>query len=190
MCNRFNNCKKNDTNEWSKDNFRKNSDIYNIKARDIYEKSLKKITKRKKDELQDEDNNANSLQNIDLKQNSSPNFDNIKHNIYRYINKNIPKNIESFEDLPEESDFYNTIKGDTFLIYKTISILIFMSIIQARLLYKYNEHVFISRTFFVTPKAVYQVIIIMVHYVVKDRFHSECYGILPNKEIQTYIEFF
>ena len=168
----------------------KNSDIYNIKARDIYEKSLKKITKRKKDELQDEDNNANSLQNIDLKQNSSPNFDNIKHNIYRYINKNIPKDIESLEDLPEESDFYNTIKGDTFLIYKTISILIFMSIIQARLLYTYNEHVFIDGTFFVAPKAAYQVIVIRVHNIIEDRFHTVCYGILTNKEMSTYVEFF
>ena len=73
------------------------------------------------------------------------------------MNKNIPKEIESLEDLPEESDFYKTIKEDSFLIYKTISILIFMNIIQSRLLYKYNEHVFIDTTFFVAHKAAYQV---------------------------------
>ena len=33
-----------------------------------------------------------------FKQNSSPNFDSIKYNIYLYINKNIPKEIEFLED--------------------------------------------------------------------------------------------
>ena len=103
------------------------------------------------------------------------------------MNKNIPKEIESLEDLPEESDFYKTIKEDSFLIYKTISILIFMNIIQSRFPYKYNEHFLIDGTFFVVPKAAYQVIVIIVHNVVENRFHAECYGILTNIEIPKYI---
>ena len=117
-------------------------------------------------------------------------FDNIKYNIYRYINKNIPKNIDSFNELPEESDFYKTIKGNQFLIYKTDNILIFMSIIQAKPLYKYNKHAFIDGTFFIAPKAAYQVIFIRLHNVLEDRFHTVGYGILTNKEMAIYIEFF
>jgi len=65
-----------------------------------------------------------------------------------------------------------------------------MSIIQARLLYKYNEHIFIDGTFYVAPKAAYQVIVIRLHNALEDRFHTVGYGILTNKEMATYIEFF
>ena len=167
----------------------KNQDTYNIKARDLYEKFLKKVNKRKSDEIPEDDNDVNNLNCIDLKQKCSPNFDSIKPNIYIYINKNINKDIELIEDLPEESDFYKTIKGEAFLIYKTLNIIIFMSIIQARLLYHYNQHNFIDRTFFVAPKSAYQVIVIRVHNVLEDRFHTVCYGILTNKEISAYIEY-
>ena len=49
---------------------------------------------------------------------------------------------------------------------------------------------FIDGIFFVAPKAVYHVIVIRVHNVIEDRFHTFCYGILTNKEMVTYIEFF
>ena len=65
-----------------------------------------------------------------------------------------------------------------------------MSIIQAQLLYKYNEHIFIDNTFFVAHKAAYQVIVIRLYNVLKDRFHIVGYGILTKKEMDTYIEFF
>ena len=106
--------------------------------------------------------------------------------IYRYINKNIPKDIESFGELPDESEFYKTIKVDKFLIYKTVNILIFMSIIQAQLLYKYNEHIFINGTFYIAPKAAYQVIVIRSHNILEDKFHTVGHGILTNKEMTSY----
>ena len=49
---------------------------------------------------------------------------------------------------------------------------------------------FIDGTFFVAPKAAYQVIVIRVHNIIEDRFLTVCYGILTNKEMATYIEFF
>ena len=55
---------------------------------------MKKIIKSKSDDIPEDDNDVNSLNSIVLKQNSNPNFDRIKHNIYRYININIPKDIE------------------------------------------------------------------------------------------------
>ena len=49
---------------------------------------------------------------------------------------------------------------------------------------------FIDGTFFVAPKAAYQFIVIIVHNIIEDRFLTVCYGILTNKEMATYIEFF
>ena len=46
----------------------KNEDIYNIKARDIFEKSLKKVIKRKTDEIPEEKNDKANFNNIDYKQ--------------------------------------------------------------------------------------------------------------------------
>ena len=79
-----------------KKSLNKKEDILNIKARDIFEKSVIKANKRKSDELPEEDNVKGNFKNIDYKKNCFPSFDNIKHNIYRYINKNIPKDIDSF----------------------------------------------------------------------------------------------
>ena len=60
--------------------------------------------------------------------------------------------------MPEESDFYKTIKGGNFLAYKTDKMLIFMSKIQAQLFYEYNDHVFIDGTFYSAPKSNYEII--------------------------------
>ena len=79
----------------------KNKDIYNIKARDIFEKFLKKVMKRKSEEIPEEKNDNSNFNNIDYKQKGTHTFGKLKHNIYRYINKNIPKDIESFEELPD-----------------------------------------------------------------------------------------
>ena len=58
---------------------------------------MKKVIKRKSEEIPEEKNDKANFNNIDYKQKGTPTFDNLKHNIYRYINKNIPKDIESFE---------------------------------------------------------------------------------------------
>ena len=56
--------------------------IFNIKAKTIYENSIKKITKRKYDILpEEEDNNA-------IQKDFIPSYNSIKPSIYRLINKN------------------------------------------------------------------------------------------------------
>lgn len=65
-----------------------------------------------------------------------------------------------------------------------------MSKTQSELLYKYNDHVFIDGTFYIAPKSAYQVIVIRIHNIIEDIFHTVAYGLLTNKEIGTYIEFF
>ena len=100
---------------------------------------------------------------IPLKRKSGEEKENINYEnmIYIYLKINI---IRLFSSL---------IKIIIKKIYVFEVILIFMSIIQAKLLNKYNENVFIDGTFFVAPKAVYQAIVIRVHNVVEDclRFH-------------------
>ena len=84
--------------------------------------------------------------------------------------------------MPEEIEFYKTITGGNFLAYKTDKMLIFMSKIQAQLLYQNNDHAFIDGTFYIAPKSAYEVITIRVNNLLEDRFYTVVYGILVNKE--------
>ena len=86
--------------------------IYDIKARNIFDSSVKKIVKRKSDEEPKEEiaNQINDNISINYKQNVTPFFSSVKAFIYRNINKNVPKNIEYITDLPEESEYYKYYK--------------------------------------------------------------------------------
>ena len=70
-----------------------NDDIYNIKARSLFDLSIKKVIKRKNDDLPKEiDRDKN---HIEYKSITSTTFYNVRNNIYRNINKNIPKDIDN-----------------------------------------------------------------------------------------------
>ena len=58
----------------------KNEDINNVKALDIFEKYLKKVIKRKSEEIPEETNNNANFNNIEYKQKGTPTFDKLKHN--------------------------------------------------------------------------------------------------------------
>ena len=165
--------------------------IYDIKARNIFDSSVKKIVKRKSDEEPKEEIDNQKKDNIPInyKQNMTPSFSSVRASIYRYINKNVPKDIEDINDLPEESEYYNTIKGDKFLFYKNENILIFMSTFQANLLYQYPEHIFIDGTFYAAPKCSYQIVTIRLHELKEDQFYTVGYGIMTSKNLGSYIEF-
>ena len=109
--------------------------------------------------------------------------------MYRLINKNIPKDIENLNELPADSEYYKTLKGEIFLFYKTDHLLIFMSPNQANLLYEYNQHVFIDGTFYAAPKCSYQIVTLRIHNIKEDLFHTISYGILIDKSMNPYIEF-
>ena len=164
--------------------------IYNVKPRDIFDASIRKAIKRKSDidpkekEIKENDNH------ISIKMVPIPNFVNLKSVIYRTINKNIPKDVENISDLPEESEYYQTISGKKFLNYKNDHILIFMSPNQANLLYENNHHVFIDGTFYAAPKCSYQIITIRIHNNKEDIFHTIAYGIMTDKTMNSYIELF
>ena len=65
----------------------------------------------------------------------------------------MPKEVENLEDMTSENEYYNTISKENFVAYKSDTMLIFMSKIQAQILYKNNEHVFIDGYFFFCTKS-------------------------------------
>ena len=64
-----------------------------------------------------------------------------------------------------------------------------MSEFQANLLYKNNHHIFIDSTFYVAPKASYQIVTLRLHEIKEDSFYTVGYRILPDKTSESYIEF-
>ena len=133
-----------------KDNISKNEIIYNVKPRELFESSIRKAIKRKKDndldeiEIKEEDNHIN------IKTNPQPYFGNIRSSMYRLINKNIPKDIENLNELPDDSEYYKTLTGEEFLFYKTDHLLIFMSLNQANLLY-FTINIYLLMELFMLP---------------------------------------
>ena len=162
--------------------------IYNIKPKDIFDNSIRKAIKRKNDEEPLENEIKENDNHISIKNEPLPNFINLKSTIYRNINKNLPKDIEKLEDMPNESEYYKALTGEIFLMYKNDHMLIFMSPNQANLLYKNNQHVFIDGTFYSAPKCSYQIVTIRIHNIKEDLFHTVAYGILIDKTLNSYIE--
>ena len=172
-----------------KDNISKNEIIYNVKPRELFELSIRKAIKRKKDNDPNESENKEEDNHISIKTNQQPILGNIKSFMYRLINKNIPKDIENLNELPDDSEYYKTLSGEQFLFYKTDHLLIFMSPNQANLLYEYNQHVFMGGTFYAAPKCSYQIVTLRIHNIKEDLFHTIAYGILTDKSLNSYIEF-
>ena len=61
--------------------------------------------------------------------------------ITRYKNKQLFPNIRTFDEVPNESEYYKTIRGECFMIFKNSNILIFQSPFQAKLFME-NNHIF------------------------------------------------
>jgi len=54
-----------------------------------------------------------------------PEFNSIRTQIIRCQNKQLPTDITSFEEIPEESEYYKTENGDNFMIFKNSNLIIF-----------------------------------------------------------------
>ena len=175
----------------SKESINKTAITYDIKANNLFYNSLAKVNKRKKEYSFDDEDNKNEKDNnhINVHHNISPSFKNHKSALYRYINKDIPKDVDSLDEMPVESEYYKTIDNENYLAYKSDNMLIFMSKFQAQLLYKYNAHVFLDGTFYTAPNAAYQIVTVRIHDILTDNFYTVAYGILKDKTTGSYIEF-
>ena len=65
--------------------------IYNIKSKDIYDTSIKKVNKRKSENISDEESDNNK----EIDKNIFPSSG------YRYPSKKLPKDIDNLSQLPE-----------------------------------------------------------------------------------------
>ena len=88
-----------------------------------------------------------------------PEFNSIRTQIIRSQNKQLPPDITTFEEIPEESEYYKTENGNNFIIFKNPNLIIFQSPFQTKLFTKYNEDIFADGTFYIGSKFSYLVFI-------------------------------
>ena len=56
-----------------------------------------------------------------------PSYESIKSGLYKNMSKILPKEIDSFENIPDDSNFYKTIDMQNFMYFKNNKIIIFQS---------------------------------------------------------------
>ncbi|ORY38268.1 hypothetical protein LY90DRAFT_510921 [Neocallimastix californiae] len=114
-----------------------------------------------------------------------PEYKTIKTQITRYKNKQLFPNIKTFDEAPNESEYYKTIRGEYFMIFKNSNIIIFQSPFQAKLFME-NKHIFADGTFLIVPTNSYQVFITRTYVTELNCFYTTSMSILKNKEQTTY----
>ena len=51
-----------------------------------------------------------------------PEYNSIRSQITRSINKKLPDDVTTFDEIPDESEYYKTERGENFIIYSKILI--------------------------------------------------------------------
>ncbi len=115
-----------------------------------------------------------------------PEYYSIRSQITRNIDKQLPSSITTFDEIPDESEFFKTERNEDFMIFKNSNIVIFQSPFQAKLFTKYNEDIFVDGTFYVAPKFSYQVFITRNYVKELNSFYTTSFSILKNKKQSTY----
>ncbi|KAG4104615.1 hypothetical protein H8356DRAFT_1357683 [Neocallimastix lanati (nom. inval.)] len=88
-----------------------------------------------------------------------PEYNSIKSQISRNLNKKLPSNVTTFSEIPSKSEYYKTKRSENFMIFKNSNLIIFQSPFQAKLFREYNDDIFVDGTFFIAPKFSYQIFI-------------------------------
>ena len=113
-----------------------------------------------------------------------------KNSIYREINRNLPKQINSLDELDLESPYTQTKNDKQFQIYKSEKIAIFQSELQSKLMYENYYDIFTDGTFFQVPKGVYQIIITRVALEAHHKYFTTSFTLSSDKKEDTYKELF
>ncbi|KAG4088128.1 hypothetical protein H8356DRAFT_1433101 [Neocallimastix lanati (nom. inval.)] len=117
----------------------------------------------------------------------------IKHKIKDEIKKSlIPSDIKSkriFDknEAPNESEYYKTIRGKYFMIFKNSNIIIFQSPFQAKLFME-NKHIFADGTFLIAPTNSYQVSITRTYVTELNCFYTTSILLMTKKNKLCYKE--
>jgi len=115
-----------------------------------------------------------------------PEYNSIKSQISRNLNKKLPSNVTTFAEIPSKSEYYKTKQGENFMIFKNSNLIIFQSPFQAKLFREYNDGIFVDGTFFIASKFSYQIFITRTYAKELDSFYTTSFVILNNKDQETY----
>ncbi|KAG4086382.1 hypothetical protein H8356DRAFT_1373174 [Neocallimastix lanati (nom. inval.)] len=111
-----------------------------------------------------------------------PEYKTIKSQITRYKNKQLFPNVKTFDEVPNVSEYYKTIRGEYFMIFKNSNIIIFQSPFQAKLFME-NKHIFADGTFLIAPTNSYQVFITRTYVTELNCFYTTSIIIKYNTNI-------
>jgi len=106
----------------------------------------------------------------------------LRTQIIRSQNKQLPPDITTFEEIPEESEYYKTENGDNFIIFKNPNLIIIQSPFQVKLFTKYNVDIFADGTFYIAPIFSYQVFITRTYAEKINSFYTTSISILKDKK--------
>ena len=87
-----------------------------------------------------------------------PEYKTVRSIINREINKTLPKEINSWDDIPEDHEFYKTISYEDFLVKKSEEFILFQWPYLAKLHLAYKENIFCDATFYTAPSISYQLL--------------------------------
>ncbi|ORY20526.1 hypothetical protein LY90DRAFT_516717 [Neocallimastix californiae] len=114
-----------------------------------------------------------------------PGYNSIKFQVTRSRRKQLPPDITTFDEIPNESKYYKTKRDENFMIFKNNDLIVFQSPFQAELFSK-NKHIFADGTFYIAPIFSYQVFITRTYVTELNCFYTTSFSILKNKKQTTY----
>ncbi|KAG4089278.1 hypothetical protein H8356DRAFT_1432174 [Neocallimastix lanati (nom. inval.)] len=116
-----------------------------------------------------------------------PGYNLIKSHETRSRRKQLPPDITTFDEIPNESKYYKTKRDENFMIFKNNDLIVFQSPFQAELFSK-NKHIFADGTFYIAPIFSYQVFITRTYVTELNCFYTTSFSILKNKNKYNSIE--
>ncbi|KAL6602680.1 hypothetical protein U3516DRAFT_759449 [Neocallimastix sp. 'constans'] len=114
-----------------------------------------------------------------------PGYNSIKSQVTRSRRKQLPPDITTFDEIPNESKYYKTKRDENFMIFKNNDLIVFQSPFQAELFSK-DKHIFADGIFYIAPIFSYQVFITRTYVTELNCFYTTSFSILKNKKQTTY----
>ncbi|KAG4108428.1 hypothetical protein H8356DRAFT_1415788 [Neocallimastix lanati (nom. inval.)] len=94
-----------------------------------------------------------------------PEYNSIKSQISRNLNKKLPSNLTTFTEIPNKSKYYKTKR-------------------------EYNDDIFVDGTFFIAPKFSYQIFITRTYAKELDSFYTNSFAILKKIKNKKHIKYY
>ncbi|KAG4100575.1 hypothetical protein H8356DRAFT_1422669 [Neocallimastix lanati (nom. inval.)] len=107
-------------------------------------------------------------------------YNSIKSQVTRSRRKQLPPDITTFDEIPNESRYYKTKRDENFMIFKNNDLFVCQSLFQA-VLFSKNNHIFVDGTFNIASIFSYQVFITRTYVTELNCFYTTSFSILKNK---------